>query len=186
MKAQLFVTVFVLLTLLTACGTQTNTNNATATNTANANSQANNQAGTEKSAATPEPTAAQKQLEAYVKEFLAKPIPQKLSNNPQYKEKVAVFRKEGDTYVYLAPSSLVTAELAPYYTESSSDLRTIIVIDPAQAKAFAVDTTIPAVISLKKVSLSGSNSDQQAQYYYIVAIDKFMISISDALKKQSK
>ena len=190
MKTTLFTACSLLLTLAIACsdsGVRTSTNAGNATNTANANNppnvaNANNQSSAGNKEAAPEKTEAQRQLEIYVKEFLTKPIPQKISNNPQYKEKVAKFTKDGDDYIY----NPYPGDLAPYYTESSADLRTIIVIDPGKGAVSAIDTTIPAVISTKKVNLSGASSEAQARYYYIVMVDKFLISVEDSLKKQSK
>src|SRR3989442_11212972 len=119
MRTTLFATASIALILMTACGGQTSTINVN--NTANANNQSptantNDQTNSSSPQSAPGKTEAQQKLEEYVKAFFAKPMPQKLSKNPQYQDKIAVFRKDKDNYIYIpasesSPSYSTKAEL---------------------------------------------------------------------------
>jgi hypothetical protein len=91
-----------------------------------------------------DPTETEKQLENYVRDFLSKSIPKKISADPQYQPKMAYFRKEADNYIYVSRIYyLMSPEI---YTQSSADLRTILVLDNATDSVYVVDTTIPAIV----------------------------------------
>lgn len=187
MRTTFAITLCAFLIVLTSCGGQTE-GNGNAPGNVNSNkpalvASANDQTSTGNPKPDAGPTEAQRQLQDYVKQFLAKPIPQKLSSAPHYQEKVAAFRKEGDNYVFLPPTNPTLAYLAPYYTESSADLKTIILLDPGNTTFSVIDTTLPAVVVKKKVNIPRSDSEQDAEYKFIIEFSKMTYSIADALKK---
>jgi hypothetical protein len=183
MKSKLGITASVLVGLTMACSTPTNVN--TGTNNAPTNTQTNStvNANAPDSAASSSPTnESAKQLESFAREFFSKPIPQKLSSAPKYQPKVAAFRKEGDNYFLIEGSNPAISMLSPYYASSSDELHTILLIEPASATISVIDATIPAVVVKKKVDVSRSDSEAEAQYVFVAEVGRIAYKISESMK----